>query len=50
MEEKDKSVTFLVGGLIMIVIGLLIIIFWQRGLVQIQPLLIPCEKQVLPIG
>ncbi len=28
----------------LIIIGLLIIIFWQRGFVQLQPLLVPCEK------
>jgi len=28
-------------GLILIIIGLLIIIFWQRGFVQLQPLECP---------
>jgi len=31
-------------GLVFIIIGLAIIIFWQRGFVQLQPILVPCEK------
>ena len=34
----------LVVGLVLIIIGLSIIIFWQRGFVQLQPILVPCEK------
>ncbi len=34
----------LVVGLVLIVIGLLITIFWQRRIVRLQPLLISCEK------
>jgi len=31
-------------GLVLIIIGLVIIILWQRGFVQLQPILVPCEK------